>query len=334
LFDFLVRMTGNASVAEDLVQNVFVRILKYRATWRDEGRFETWLFRKARNVGADYFKQRMADALIDELADHPSPTPLASDTLGHRREVERLQRALLLLRDDKRELIVLARYRGMKLEAIADLLGVEVGTVKVRMHRAVKELRDIFLRLNEGQPWNATNSLGSCVSQGLAAAAVLMIGVAVGWYAAPRTPPASSDAQIAAMRGEVGDLREMVSLSLMQQQSASERLKGVSWIGQIDRPSSEVVSALLDTLMHDPNVNVRLASIDALRRFAGRPDVQRATVDALTTQTSPMVQIALIDMMVELNDREAVAPLRRLSLDDMVNKAVRERAAWGLQRIG
>ena len=73
-----------------------------------------------------------------------------------------------------------------------------------------------------------------------------------------------------AMRSEMHDLREMVSLSLMQQQSASERLKGVSWIGQIDRPSSELAVALLDALMHDPNVNVRLATVDALERFRRR----------------------------------------------------------------
>ena len=161
LFDFLARMTGNAAAAEDLVQDVFVRVLKYRATWRDEGRFETWLFRIARNARADYFKTRTAEAPIDEAAGHPSHTPLASETLVRDREVAKLQRALMLLREDKRELIVLARYRGMKLEAIADLLGVEVGTVKVRMHRAVKELRDIFLRLNESPSWNTTSSIGS-----------------------------------------------------------------------------------------------------------------------------------------------------------------------------
>jgi len=162
LFDFLVRMTGNAAAAEDLVQDVFVRVLKYRATWRDEGRFDTWLFRIARNARADYFKNRSADAPIDEAADHPSRAPLAIDTLARDREVARLQQALMLLREDKRELIVLARYRGMKLEAIADLLGVEVGTVKVRMHRAVKELREIFLRLNESPSWNTNNSIPSC----------------------------------------------------------------------------------------------------------------------------------------------------------------------------
>ena len=161
LFDFLARMTGNATVAEDLVQDVFVRVLKYRATWRDEGRFETWLFRIARNARADYFKSRSLDEPIDEATGHASHAPLAIEALARNRDVARLQQALMLLREDKRELIVLARYRGMKLEAIADLLGVEVGTVKVRVHRAVKDLRDIFLRLNESPSWNTTSSVGS-----------------------------------------------------------------------------------------------------------------------------------------------------------------------------
>ena len=179
--------------------------------------------------------------------------------------------------------------------------------------------------------------------QGLAAAAMLVIGVGIGWFAGRGgsafggTHPTYGDAtqQIAAMRTEMHDLREMVSLSLMQQQSATERLKGVTWTGQLDQPSGEVVSALLDALMHDPNVNVRLATIDALERFATREDVKRSTIQAVQQQqASPLVQIALIDFMVKTNERESVPALQRLAMDPQVNDAVRARAAWGLQQLG
>jgi hypothetical protein len=172
------------------------------------------------------------------------------------------------------------------------------------------------------------------------ACALVAIGIAIGHYMVPlsggseKTRPTETSAEIVAMRGELRDLREMITLSLMQQQSASNRLKGVSWSGQIDRPSSEVVAALLDTLMHDPNVNVRLATIDALERFASQDVVRRGTIQAVDRQVSPLVQIALIDFMVKVNERESIGTLRRLSQDPKVNAAVRARAAWGLQQLG
>lgn len=172
--------------------------------------------------------------------------------------------------------------------------------------------------------------------QGLAAAAILLIGVAIGRFGVPEStrPPADSSSEIAAMRSEMRELREMVSLSLMQQQSASDRLKGVTWTGQLDRPSGEVLSALLDALMHDPNVNVRLATIDALERFASREDVRQAAIEAVDRQMSPLVQIALIDFLVKTNERQSAPTLRRLAQDPQVNDAVRSRAAWGLQHLG
>ena len=164
-----------------------------------------------------------------------------------------------------------------------------------------------------------------------AAAAVLVLGVAIGRQTTPTPPP---DPQLTMMREELREMRQMVTLSLLQQQSASERLKGVSFTSRIERPDSEIMAALLDTLMHDPNVNVRLATIDALRRFSSRDAVRRGVIEAVPRQTSPLVQIALIDFIVEKNGREAVDTLRRLSADEMLDQAVRARALQGLQQIG
>jgi hypothetical protein len=135
------------------------------------------------------------------------------------------------------------------------------------------------------------------------------------------------------MREEVRDLRHMVMLSLMQQQSATDRLKGVSWSEQIEAPRNDVVQALLNALMHDPNVNVRLASIDALERFGDRESVRRAAMDAVQTQMSPLVQIALIDFMVKVNERNSVRVLEQLTADPQVHETVRARASWGLRML-
>jgi hypothetical protein len=171
----------------------------------------------------------------------------------------------------------------------------------------------------------------------MGASAALIVAAFVAGLYWPRPGAASQEAlqasNLAEVRGELHQMREMLTLSLMQQQSATERLRGVSGSTQIDQPGNEIVGALLDTLMHDSNVNVRLACIDALRRFSGQEQVRRGTIQALGESSFPLVQIALIDYMVETKDKAAADALRRLSEDSMVNEAVRGRAIWGLQQL-
>lgn len=167
----------------------------------------------------------------------------------------------------------------------------------------------------------------------LTVAAVLLIGVAIGRQtASPSAPPA--DTQIAALRTELGEMRQMMLLSLLQQQSATARLQGVVSTGQIADPSGEVIAALLDALMYDPNANVRLATIDALKRFMDRDLVRRKALDALPKQTSPLVQIALIDFVAESAGAESAEALRALSMNAQVADEVRVRATQRLQQLG
>jgi HEAT repeat protein len=127
----------------------------------------------------------------------------------------------------------------------------------------------------------------------------------------------------------------MVAMTLLQQDSAIGRLQGVSWSHQLERPSDQVLTTLLDTLRYDPNVNVRLASIDALRAFATVDSVRTGLVDALGSKTpnSPLVQIALIDTLTDIRERRSVDALRTLADDQKQNEAVRQRARRGLQQL-
>ena len=160
------------------------------------------------------------------------------------------------------------------------------------------------------------------------AALMLVLGFA-GGYILRASRNGTED--MANLRAEVHDMRRMVALSLLKQQSASERLKGVSWSNTIRHPDPEFLDTLLHTLDLDPNVDVRLSAIDALSRFAGDPSVRRGLLQSLKKQDSPMVQISLIDLLVQLHERESVEVLRELTKDSSQNEAVRKRAEWGLQ---
>jgi len=136
-----------------------------------------------------------------------------------------------------------------------------------------------------------------------------------------------------ALRSEVHDMRQMVALSLMQQQSASDRLQGVNYSNRIEQPDTEVLNALMDTLMHDANVNVRLAAVDALKKFGERQIVRKGVLQALANQDSPMVQVALIDYMRDTREKESVDTIRQISLKPETNEIVRKRAELALEEL-
>jgi len=144
----------------------------------------------------------------------------------------------------------------------------------------------------------------------------------------------TNDRALTHLREEVSSMKEMVTLALLQQSSASERLRGVHWSHQLEQPDREVLGALLRALDSDPNVNVRLAAVDALQQFARNAQVKQGLLDSLPRQQSPLVQIELINLMVELKEKESVPVLKALLQNSELNNSVRERAEWGLQKLG
>ena len=159
------------------------------------------------------------------------------------------------------------------------------------------------------------------------AAALLLIGIVVGQWISLRD---RGQGDLARLQDEVRSMRQMVTLSLLQQQSAGERLRGVDYAYRVEQSDTQVLSALLHAVNHDPNVNVRLAAVDALRKFSASPAMNNTLDKALVKQESPLVQIALIDLIVDVRDKGAVPALHALERGPTVNKDVRQRALWGL----
>ena len=150
LYGFLTRLTDRRDVSEDLLQEVFLRILKYRHTFRGDAPFTAWMYQLGRNVTADHFRKSRATSPLLEAEDRPSEEGNSpSDILEHVERKSLLHLALGKLPADKREVLVLSRFQGLKYEEIGQILQCPVGTVKARVHFALKELRDIYLSLSE-----------------------------------------------------------------------------------------------------------------------------------------------------------------------------------------
>jgi HEAT repeat protein len=168
----------------------------------------------------------------------------------------------------------------------------------------------------------------SPVWQGAVALACLLIGLLAGANLPRRNN------EIAKLREEVAGTREMVALSLLQQQSATERLRGVDYSGRLKTMEPEVIAALTQAVAHDPSVNVRLSAIDALSKSSRSPEVLQSLTQSLPRQDSPMVQAALIDYLVDARDHQAVGTLRQLAEEPDLNPAVLERTRFALQQLG
>ncbi len=133
--------------SEDLVQEVFYNILRYRHTYKNGANFKVWMYTIARNEKINYFRDnRFLTTDIDpEQSDEGNRNP--EDDLEHKTDIDQLNIALARISSDNRELIILSRFNGLPYNEIAEITGCTVGAVKVRMYRAIRELKDQYLRI-------------------------------------------------------------------------------------------------------------------------------------------------------------------------------------------
>lgn len=164
----------------------------------------------------------------------------------------------------------------------------------------------------------------------LALAATLLIAGFVGGYFVNK-PAGNGD--VSSLTQEVSDLKEMVMLSLLEKESATDRLRAVSLTSEMDRASRKVTEALIQTLNQDGNVNVRLAALDALRPYVRDSGVREELIKAIANQNSPLVQVALADLMVELQEKKSVKELEKLLKDKGTPKEVKDRIQESIQTL-
>lgn len=140
------------------------------------------------------------------------------------------------------------------------------------------------------------------------AAVILIAGFGIGYFF---QKPAGND-EVKVLTEQVQGLKEMMMISLLEKESATERLKAVSLTEEIDGPSKKVTEALLNTLNEDESVNVRLAALEALGKYMKMPHVREGLVRSIPKQDSPLVQVALAEMMVTMREKSSVNELKKV----------------------
>jgi RNA polymerase sigma-70 factor (ECF subfamily) len=139
LYGFALKRLGDAGLAEEVVQEVMVRIWRNADTFDDRrGTFRSWLYQIATNVVVDMHRRRGSRPVLAELSVEP-----AADDESIEDEMERwqLQSAIANLRPEHREVIALVHFEGLKLREAAEQLRIPVGTVKSRCYYALESLR-------------------------------------------------------------------------------------------------------------------------------------------------------------------------------------------------
>ncbi|CAL2060828.1 HEAT repeat domain-containing protein [Tenacibaculum sp. 190524A05c] len=132
---------------------------------------------------------------------------------------------------------------------------------------------------------------------------------------------------------EAETVRSQLVLTLLDQPSANKRLQAVSEVNKLSKVTETILQALFKTLNNDENVNVRLSAIEALGNYTHIPLVREGLIASILKQESPLVQIALADLMVLLQEKEAIKSFEKLIDEEDTNESVKQKMEESIERI-
>lgn len=163
-----------------------------------------------------------------------------------------------------------------------------------------------------------------------AAVALLVLGGAVGFWISRQN---DQQERIAGIEKEMQNTKRMMIEMLGNDQSASQRIQGVNVAIKMEKADDQIVRALVKTMNEDPNSNVRLAALEALSRFIDEPLVKKQLIESLSRQNDPVIQIALIQLMVKMKEKSVIRDLQRIIDDTETMKAVKDEAYSGIMKL-
>jgi RNA polymerase sigma-70 factor (ECF subfamily) len=147
LYNFFLRLTLDKAASEDLTQNLFYRVIRYRQSYEpSQGTFRSWVYRMARNIHFDFCKQEQkAPGRLTDPED--AEDRLTEGMTGYSEDqYQRLEAAMAKLPAEQREILVLSRYQGLKYEEISRIKDISVAAIKVQVYRAIRQLRTFYFK--------------------------------------------------------------------------------------------------------------------------------------------------------------------------------------------
>ncbi len=161
--------------------------------------------------------------------------------------------------------------------------------------------------------------------------AILTVGFFVGNAFNPKGTAALQTLDLA--NSETENVRSQLVLTLLDQPSANKRLQAVNEASKLSSVTKTITNALFSTLNSDTNVNVRLSAIEALSNYTEIPEVREGLIASIIHQKSPMVQIVLADLMVQLREKKAVKSFKKLIEEKDVNESAKQKMQESIQQI-
>ena len=159
---------------------------------------------------------------------------------------------------------------------------------------------------------------------------ILLAGFVLGYWI---LPDRQSQTETGMLMEEVQSMKKMMALTLFEQSTASDRLKAVYYTSELDRPDDILLEALMKTLDQDPSVNVRLASLEALVPHMENPEVRAGLIRSLGNQDSPLLQVAIAELMIKTQEKQAVPELEKLLQRKDLNDQVAEKLEEGIKAL-
>jgi hypothetical protein len=164
----------------------------------------------------------------------------------------------------------------------------------------------------------------------LAAVVSLLV---VGWFLGYQVTPRPERTRLDLLASEVRGMKKTVMLAMLENSSAAERMKAVQYAQEVTEPDESVLDALARTINDDPNIGVRLMAVTALAHYAAYPRAREALIQSIVRQKSPLVQLALADVMLALNEKRAVEPIRRIIASPVVDDSVKSRLETAVRQL-